>query len=260
MANVHNTAILTGDIELGDGVEVGPYCVLSGRIKIGNNTVLKSHVCVADNTIIGEGNIIYPFTSLGEVPQDKKFNNGETELIIGNNNQIREHVTINKGTEAGGGKTIIGSNNLIMSMTHIAHDCILGNKIVMSNGAMIAGHVVVEDNVIIGGMSGVHQFCKIGKGAMIGGMSAVRGHVIPFSLTKGDCVIGTNIIGLKRMQYEKSDIRAIMEVINTLSRKQSSMQTMVADFMKSENKFVQYIADFIKNSNSAVGLVHFDIS
>lgn len=256
---IHNTAIVDKTVQLDSNVKIGPYCVLTGRIQIGKGTVLKSHVCIADNTKLGENNVIYPFTSLGEIPQDKKFSNGETYLIIGNNNQIRESVTINKGTELGNTKTVIGDNNLIMSMTHIAHDCILGNNIIMSNGAMMAGHVIIEDNVIIGGMSGIHQFCSIGKGAILGGMSSIRGHVIPFSLTKDESIIGANVIGLKRMEYEREEIKRIIEIIDCFGAKTIPLSEIVDKFTKSENEIEKYIAHFIQNASSKVGLAHFNI-
>ena len=209
MTNIHPTAIIEEGAQLDASVKVGPYCIIGKDVKIAKDSELFSHVVVKGHTTIGEGCEFYPFASIGGNPPDLKFHGEETYLEIGNNNSIREYVTINPGTGVGGGLTKVGNNNLIMPLAHIAHDCMVGNGIVLSNGASLAGHVIVEDNAILGGMSGVHQFTKIGKNAMIGGGSIVIQDVIPFGLVSGNRahLDNLNLIGLQRRGFSKKEIK-----------------------------------------------------
>ena len=189
-------------------VKIGPYSIIGADVEINNDVTIHSHVNITGQTIIGKNNTIHPFASIGSSPQDMKYKGEKTKLLIGDNNTIREYVTINTGTVQGGGFTKIGSNNLIMISAHIAHDCIIGNNVVIANSAAIAGHVEIGDQVIIGGNCGVQQFTRIGKLAMIGGMTGVSRDVIPYGLSTGNrnYLNGINLVGLRRNKVLNKDI------------------------------------------------------
>jgi len=261
MVNIHPTALISKNVKLDKDVYIGPYCNLDGDIKIGCGTKIYSHVCIVGNTNIGNNNTIYPFTAIGFEPQDKKYNNEKTYVEIGDNNIIRENVTINRGTIYENSTTKIGNNNLLMSMTHVAHDCKLGDNIVLASGSMLAGHCLIDDFVIIGGMSGIHQFCKIGKYSMIGGGSIIRGHVLPFSLTKNNAVVGINIIGLKRKNFINSDIKIILNSFKIVANKDSIFIKSFEELKKDiNNKNIKIIVDFMENLlNTNIGLCPFDL-
>ena len=209
---IHETAIINPKAKIGKHVQVGPYTVIGPNVEIGDNTIIQSHVNISGNIKIGRENKIYPFVSIND-PQDLKYNGETTNLIIGDNNKIREHVTINPGTISGGGKTIIGNNCLFMIASHIAHDCKVGNNVIIANNVPLGGHVIVEDNVVIGGNSAVQQFTRIGKMAMIGGMTGVLHDVIPYGLSTGNrnSLQGLNLIGLRRAKFENKDILGLSE-------------------------------------------------
>tara|TARA_B100002052_G_scaffold264459_1_gene260298 strand:+ start:381 stop:1157 length:777 start_codon:yes stop_codon:yes gene_type:complete len=209
---IHSTAIIDPKTKLGKNVQIGPYSIIGPNVEIGDNTIVQSHVSILANTIIGKGNKIYPFVSINE-PQDLKYNGESTNLIIGNNNRIREYVTINPGTVGGGGKTVIGNNCLFMVSSHVAHDCQLGNNVIVANNVAIAGHAIIDDHVIIGGNSGVQQFTRIGKMAMIGGMTGVLHDVIPYGLSMGNrnSLQGLNLIGLRRAKFDNKDILVLSD-------------------------------------------------
>lgn len=215
---IHPTSVIYGGAELGENVEVGPYCVIHSDVKIGSGTKLHSHVVIDGYTTIGTNNNIFPFVSLGSQPQDLKFAGEKTELIIGNNNLIREYTTMNPGTEGGGRITKIGNNCLFMMSTHVAHDCHVGNNVIMANNATLAGHVILEDYVIIGGLSAVHQFVRIGAHAMIGGMSAVEKDVVPFATIMGEraYLAGMNLVGLKRRNFSREEITLLKDAFDIL--------------------------------------------
>ena len=210
---IHKTAIIDSNAKIGNNVEIGPYCVIGSEVQISDNCKLYSHVNISGNTKIGEGNTFYPFCSIGNNPQDLKYNGEKTELIIGNNNKIREYVSINPGTVGGGGKTVIGNNCLLMVSSHVAHDCQLGSNIIVANNVAIAGHAEIGDNAIIGGNSAVQQFTRIGKMAMIGGMTGVLNDVIPYGLSIGNRnhLQGLNLIGLRRKNISNKDILELSE-------------------------------------------------
>ena len=207
---IDKTAIIDSKAKLSKNVKVGPYCVIGPNVEIGENTIIHSHVNISGNTKIGKSNKIYPFVSIND-PQDLKYNGEPTNLVIGDNNKIREYVTINPGTVGGGGKTIIGNNCLFMISSHIAHDCHVGNNVIIANNVPLGGHAIIEDNVVIGGNSAVQQFTRIGRLAMIGGMTGVLKDVIPFGLSIGNrnYLEGLNLIGLRRKKYENQKIMGL---------------------------------------------------
>ena len=209
---IHKTAIVDSNSKISANVTIGPYSVIGPNVEIGENTEIQSHVSITGNTKIGKGNRFYPFVSIND-PQDLKYNGEETSLVIGDNNKIREYVTINPGTIGGGGKTIIGNNCLFMISSHIAHDCQVGNNVIIANNVPLGGHAIIEDNVVIGGNSAVQQFTRIGKMAMIGGMTGVLKDVIPFGLSIGNrnYLDGLNLIGLRRKKYDNKKIMELSD-------------------------------------------------
>lgn len=215
---IHPAAIIHPNAKIGANVQIGPYSVVGEHVTLGDNVVLHSHVVVEGRTTIGAGTKIFPFASIGHAPQDLKFHGEESRLIIGKNNTIREHVTMNPGTESGGMQTRIGDNGLFMMACHIAHDCMIGNNVIMANNATLGGHVTVGDFAFIGGLAAVHQFIRIGPHAVIGGMSGVENDVIPFGRVKGEraFLAGLNLIGLERRGFTKDDIRVLQKAYNQL--------------------------------------------
>ena len=205
---IHKSSIIDKNAKIGKNVKVGPFCYVGPEVQIGDNVELISNIHIEGNTKIGKGTKIFPFASIGTSPQDLKYKGEKNSLEIGENNLIREYVTINPGTEDGGGKTIVGNNCLLMISSHVAHDCKIGNNVVIANNVPLGGHVIIEDSVVIGGNSAVQQFTRIGRLAMIGGMTGVLKDVIPFGLSFGNrnYLRGINIIGLKRKKYENKTI------------------------------------------------------
>ena len=208
MVDVHPTAVVSSQANIGNDVRIGPYCVIGPESVIGDGVFLHSHVVIDGQTVVGEGTNIYPFASIGLPPQDLKYKGEDSSLIIGARNQIREHVTMNPGTEGGGMKTIIGDDCLFMIGSHVAHDCIIGNHVILANNATLGGHVQVGDFAIIGGLSGIHQFVRIGAHAMVGGMSGVEQDLIPYGSAMGERakLRGLNLIGLQRRDFSREDI------------------------------------------------------
>ena len=210
---IHKTAIIDPKSKISSNVSIGPYSVIGPDVEIDENTIIYSHVSISGHTKIGKRNKIYPFASIGSDPQDLKYNGEETKLIIGDENTIREYVTINPGTVGDGGKTIIGNSCLFMISSHVAHDCLIGNNVIIANNVPLGGHVIIEDNVVIGGNSAVQQFTRIGKMAMIGGMTGVLHDVIPYGLSTGNrnSLQGLNLIGLRRAKFENKKILGLGE-------------------------------------------------
>ncbi len=205
---IHNSSVIDKKAKIGKNVKVGPFCYIGPKVQINDDVELISNVHIEGDTKIGTGTKIFPFASIGTQPQDLKYKGENNSLEIGKNNMIREYVTINPGTQGGGGKTIIGNNCLLMISSHIAHDCNVGNDVVIANNVPLGGHVTIEDSVVIGGNSAVQQFTRIGRLAMIGGMTGVLKDVIPFGLSLGNrnYLRGINLIGLKRKKYENKKI------------------------------------------------------
>jgi len=247
---IHPTAIIDDNAIIGQGCNIGPYSIIGSDVTLGDNCTLKAHVNLDGKTTIGEGTIIYPFASIGAAPQDLKYAGEPSELIIGKNNTIREHVTMNPGTKDGGMKTVVGDNNLFMMATHVAHDCIVGNNVIMANNATLGGHVVVGDRVLIGGLAAVHQFVRIGDFAVIGGMSGVESDVIPFGRVKGEraSLAGLNLVGLERGGFTKDQIRTIQKAFKSLFDGQGNLDSRI-DTVGNENEdndLIQKIIEFAK--------------
>ena len=244
---IHKTAIVENTAKISKNVEIGPYCVIGPNVEIGENTIIQSHVNISGNVKIGKSNKFYPFVSINE-PQDLKYKGESTNLIIGDNNKIREYVTINTGTTGGGGKTVIGNNCLFMISSHIAHDCQVGNNVIIANNVPLGGHAIIEDNVVIGGNSAVQQFTRIGKMAMIGGMTGVLHDVIPYGLSTGNrnSLQGLNLIGLRRAKFDNKDILGLSEAYKEIfSTKNINVNISKLNGSFQDNPLVKDVIDFI---------------
>jgi len=250
---IDKTAIINSKAKIFSNVEIGPYTVIGPNVIIDEGTKIYSHVNISGNTNIGKNNKIYPFASIGNNPQDLKYNGESTKLVIGDNNTIREYVTINPGTAGGGGETKVGNNCLLMISSHIAHDCKVGNNVVIANNVPLGGHVRIGDDVVVGGNSAVQQFTRIGKMAMIGGMTGVLNDVIPYGLSIGNrnFLQGLNLIGLRRKDISNKDIlslsKAYKEIFKTdkltdnlnnlnVSFKDNSLINDVIEFINEDKK------------------------
>ena len=234
MADIHQTAIVEQGAEIGTDVKIGPYCVVGSNVVLGEGVNLHSHVVIAGKTKIGAGTEIFPFASIGHIPQDKKFHGEDSSLEIGESNVIREHVTMNPGTEGGGGLTRVGSHGLFMMGSHVAHDCVVGDHVILANNATLAGHCKVENNVILGGLSAVHQFVRIGAFAFVGGMSGVENDVIPFGMVLGNRAYlnGLNILGLKRNGFEREQIHNLRKGYRMLFSNEGTLLERLEDVEK----------------------------
>ncbi len=245
---IHSSAIIADGAVLGDDVKIGPFCVVGNDVILGDNVELKSHVVVEGHTKIGSNTVIYPFASIGHAPQDLKYNNEKTYLEIGSNNTIREHVTMNPGTVTGEGITRVGDNCLFMMASHVAHDCIIGNNVILANNATLAGHVQVGSGAILGGLSAVHQFIRIGENAIIGGMSGVESNVIPYGRVKGEraSLAGLNLVGLERRGSSKSDLKEMQRAFNLLFGSQGTLDERINTVRNTytDNQNIQMILDF----------------
>ena len=245
---IHKTAIVDIKAKISGNAIIGPYTIIGPNVQIGEGTEIQSHVNITGNTVIGNNTKIFPFASIGTNPQDLKYKGEQTKLEIGSNNIIREHVTINIGTNGGGGITKIGDNNLIMIGAHIAHDCIVGNNVVIANSAAIAGHAEISDDVIIGGNCGIQQFTRIGKMAMIGGMTGVLHDVIPYGLSIGNrnSLQGLNLIGLRRAKFENKDILGLSEAYKEIfATKNINENISKLNGSFKENPLVKEVIEFI---------------
>ena len=245
---IHKTTIIDNKAKVSSSANIGPYSVIGPNVEIGEDVIIHSHVNISGNTIIGSGNKIYPFASIGNDPQDLKYNGEKTKLIIGKNNKIREYVTIHPGTEGGGGLTKIGDNCLFMISSHVAHDCLIGNDVIIANNVPLGGHVTIEDNVVIGGNSAVQQFTRIGKLAMVGGMTGVLNDVIPYGLSIGNrnYLQGLNLIGLRRSNLNNKDILVLTEAYKEIFATKNltdNLSKLNGEFK--ENPLVKNVIEFI---------------
>jgi UDP-N-acetylglucosamine acyltransferase len=254
MANIHSTAIVEDGAIIADDVTIGPFSIIGSKVSISNGTVIQSHCVIDGKTTIGKNNRIFPHAVLGTIPQDLKFNGEETELIIGDNNTIREHTLINTGTAGGGYKTIIGDGNLIMGHVHIGHDCIIANNIVIANSCAVAGHAEIDSNSVIGGMSAIHQFTKIGEYAMIGGGSIVVQDIPPYCICEGNRAIlrSLNINGLRR-HFDRSDIDLIKKAYKAIFDSGKPIIDTAKNLIETtNNEFVKNLANFIIDTKRGI--------
>jgi UDP-N-acetylglucosamine acyltransferase len=247
-ARIHPSAIIEEGAVLGCDVRIGPFCHVGPHVRLGDRVELKSHVVVAGHTEVGADSTIFSFAVIGEIPQDLKFKGEETRLVIGQRNRIREHVTMNTGTAGGGGITRIGDDGLFMAGCHIAHDAIVGDRVIIVNNSAIAGHCIIEDDVLVGGLCGVHQFVRIGRGAIIGALSMVANDVIPHGLVQGPRgeLDGLNLVGLKRRGVARSDITALRAAFQMLAQGEGTFQDRARRLgEEADSAYVRQIVDFV---------------
>ena len=245
---IHKTAIIDPKAKISSGVSIGAFTVIGPNVEIGENTIIQSHVSIIGNTKVGKNNKIYPFASIGNDPQDLKFDGEVTKLEIGDNNKIREYVTINPGTKGGGGLTKIGNNCLFMVSSHIAHDCLVEDNVILANNVPLGGHAHIEENVIIGGNSAVQQFTRVGKSSMIGGMCGVVRDIIPYAMVHGNRSIlqGLNLIGLRRKNIPNKEILVLTEAYKEIFKDENlttNLKNLKQEFRKNElvNDVVKFL-------------------
>ena len=228
---IHPTAVVDPAAQIDGNVEIGPFCVVGSGVRLHDGVRLLSHVVVEGDTTIGAGTEVFPFTSLGHRPQDLKFQGERTQLVIGSSNTIREHVTMNPGTEGGGGVTQVGDRCLFMAGSHVAHDCRIGNQVILVNNATLAGHVSLGDHVIVGGLSAIHQFVRVGKHAFIGGMTGVEADVIPYGMVRGErgFLGGLNLVGLKRRGFDREAIHTLRKAYRMIFSDEGTLKERVED-------------------------------
>ena len=246
---IHKTAIIESNSKISKNVKIGPYSVIGANVEIGEGTEIQSHVSIIGNTKIGKNNKIYPFASIGNDPQDLKFKGEETKLEIGDNNKIREYVTVNPGTKGGGGLTKVGNNCLFMVSSHIAHDCYVGNNVILANNVPLGGHAFVDDEVIIGGNSAVQQFTRVGRSAMIGGMCGVVRDVIPYGIVHGNRSVlqGLNLIGLRRKNFQNKEIIVLSDAYKEIFKNENltgNLKNLSEEHKSSE--LVKEVINFIE--------------
>ncbi len=254
MSEIHSTAVIAAGAEVGNGVSIGPYCVIGAGVRLHDNVTLRSHVVIEGDTEIGAECHIYPFATIGLPPQDLKYKGEPSRTKIGVGTVIREHVTIHPGTTGGGLLTTVGANCLLMVGSHIAHDCDVGDNVVMANNATLGGHVHVGDYAVLGGLAGVHQFVRIGHHAMVGGLSGVENDVIPYGSVMGNraYLSGLNIIGLKRRGFSRDDIHALRAAYRLMFAEEGTMSERLTDVaqMFKDNAAVMEIVHFIQADSS----------
>lgn len=259
--SIHPTSIISKEAKIDSSAEIGPYCIIRGAVTIGKNTVLENHVIVGaegGEVIIGENNRLYAGAAVGGAPQDKKYKGEKTTLIIGNSNHIREYVTISLGTVTGGGITRVGDGNLIMAYTHFGHDCIIGNNNVIANSCQLAGHVEIENNVTLGGLSAVNQFCKLGSFAFIGGFSAINKDILPYCIAQGNYAVvrATNKIGLERNGFTDAEVGDVNKAIRILTKSEGTVEEKLNRIREecAPGAKIEKFIDFIKTSKRGVAI------
>lgn len=253
---IHPTAIVSPESTIGPDVYIGPYCRIGDRARLGARCRLDSHVIIEGPATFGEDNHFFPFTSIGLQSQDLKFHGEETFLTVGSHNEFREYVTVHRGTQGGGGHTRIGDHNFFMVAAHVAHDCILGNHIIMANAATLAGHVTIEDHATIGAYSGVHQFCRVGTHGYVGGYTVVTKDVLPYSKTvsdRGTRAYGVNSLGLERKGFQPEQIQRIKTAFRLLLQSRlNTSQALEAIRSQCQSPEVRVLIDFIESSQRGV--------
>ncbi|MEQ9038664.1 MAG: acyl-ACP--UDP-N-acetylglucosamine O-acyltransferase [Silicimonas sp.] len=251
-ARIHPSAVIEEGAAIGAGSIVGPFSVVGPEVTLGQQVELKPHTVVTGRTEIGDETVVFPGAVIGEIPQDLKFKGERTRLVVGKRNRIREGVTMNIGTEGGGGVTLVGDDCLFMTGAHVAHDAQIGNRVIVANQGAIAGHCVIEDDVIIGGLSGIHQFVRVGKGAIIGAVTMVTNDVIPYGLVQGPRgqLDGLNLVGLKRRGVDRSDITALRAAFQMLAQGEGAFADRARRLGdETESPYVQEIVDFILSAS-----------
>jgi UDP-N-acetylglucosamine acyltransferase len=253
MANIHATAVVDPSAKLGTSVEIGPFCMIGPDVELGDGVIVHSHAVITGRTTLGPECKIFPFASIGQAPQDVKFHGEPSTLMIGAKTTIREHVTINPGTESGHMATKVGSNCLLMIGAHVAHDCEVGDNVTLVNGATLGGHVTIGEGAIIGGLSAVHQFVRIGAYAFIGGMSGITADVIPFGMAIGNRanLCGLNIVGLKRKGFPRDQIHELRQAYRMLFSSEGTLKERLEDVesMFSTNPLTKQVIEFIKTQS-----------
>jgi len=254
---VHPTAIVHPRAELDDAVEIGPYCVIQSGVRIGAGTVLHNHVTVQTGVTMGEENVIYPFAVIGADPQDLKYAGGETAVVMGDRNKIREHATVHRGTELGGGVTSIGDDTLIMVQAHVGHDCVIRNDVVIANNTMLGGHCLIEEGAAIGGGAGVHHFTTVGTLSFIGGMSRINKDVPPFVVVEGSPAEPRkiNTTALTRRRRPASDIERMRQAFKQLFRSPEVSVRETLEILRSEPdlpKTVHHLCDFVERTHAGM--------
>jgi len=247
-ADIHASAVVEAGAVVGASAIVGPFSVIGSEVVLGDRVEIKPHAIVTGKTEIGDETIIFPGAVIGEIPQDLKFKGEATRLVVGKRNRIREGVTMNTGTAGGGGVTTIGNDCLFMTGAHVAHDALVGDRVIIANQGAIAGHCVIEDDVIIGGLSGVHQWVRIGKGAIIGAVTMVTNDVIPYGLVQGPrgTLDGLNLVGLKRKGVERGDITALRAAFQMLAQGEGAFQDRVRRLgEETDSEYVKDIVEFV---------------
>lgn len=248
--DIHPTAIVAAGAQIAAGARIGPYCIVGANVVIGEDVVLDSHVVVGGHTTLGARCRVFPFASIGQPPQDMKYRGEPSRLVIGADTVMREHVTINPGTEAGGMLTSIGDRCLILAGAHVAHDCRLGNGVLLVNNVVLGGHVHVDDNAILGGGSAVHQYVRIGRHAFLGGMSGLEHDLIPFGMAIGNRarLAGLNIVGLKRHGFAREQIHALRKAYRMLFADEGTLAERVDDVARSheDEPLVQDVVAFLR--------------
>ncbi|WP_340301033.1 acyl-ACP--UDP-N-acetylglucosamine O-acyltransferase [Roseobacter sp. HKCCD5988] len=248
-ASIHPSAVVESGANIAAGCQIGPFCLVGPEVTLHEGVVLKSHAVVTGLTEIGAETVIFPFANIGDIPQDLKYAGEKTQLIVGKRNRIREGVTMNTGTDGGGGITRVGDDNLFMTGAHVGHDAIVGNHVVVANQSAIAGHCIIEDGVIIGGLSGIHQFVRIGRGAIIGAVTMVTNDVIPYGLVQGPrgALDGLNLVGLKRRGVAKEDITALRAAFQALAQGEGAFQERARRLSEEapNSQYVRDVVDFV---------------
>ena len=249
-----SNSIIHKDAQLGKNVSIGPFCQIGKNVTIGDNCKIYGNAFISGDVKISNNVEIFPFVSIGTTPQDLKYKGEKTKIIIEENCKIREYVTVNLGTKGGGGLTKIGKNCLLMIGTHIAHDCLVGDNVIFANHSTLAGHVIVENNVVVGALSAIHQFSRIGEGAMIGGMSGVTADVIPFTTVMGNRakLSGLNLVGLKRNNYKKQEINQLRKVFKFLFySKNQTLDSRTEKIRKEKGNYytVNKLLDFLSEKS-----------